>query len=965
MLAAIVCCWGLTATAQTDKGTLQSVLSSYISTYVNPATPSVSKNMKLERVDVNQGDSVISVYGNEFFQHQAFTQQVCDTIYAQLQRLMPAQYSGYGIKVYAGGRAIEELIPFRPDTIPGVQLTWRGTEHKGQPWVSHASRPWKADRGLQDRQITVWQSHGNYYDPTEKRWRWQRPNLFLSPEDLLTQTFVVPYIIPMLENAGANVFTPRERDWQRNEVIVDNDHPHKHGRYTEEGDDETWRQGAVGFAHEREVYNTENPFREGTFRMAETTANADEAKYVTWTPHIDAAGRYAVYVSYATVNGSIDDATYIICHRGIETRVKVNQQMGGSTWVYLGQYEFGAGGPDHNYVKLSNYSEHGGVVTADAVRFGGGMGNIMRGGSISGKPRYLEAARYNAQWAGMPENVYHDRNTDYNDDIAVRALYSNYLSGGSAYQPGNGLKVPTELSVAFHSDAGYTTGDTIVGCLGIYTEEHFPEAERTLPGGVHRSSLRSLAEALMTQTTADMKHIFGQYNRRNLFNRNYGESRTPEVPSVIFEMLSHQNWADMKLAHDPNFKFHFSRAIYKGILRYEQYMHGWDQVVIQPLPVTGMQAIVQPEQKQVTVRWNATRDELEDTAQPRAYILYMARGDQGYDNGTVVHDTQCTMNMEPGVMYRFKVRAMNEGGVSMPGEEVCAYLSRHGNAHRMLLVNGFQRVAAPYPFDNATNRGFDMREDPGVADVHTPEYCGNQIYTSKAGYAREDATGMGFSGSELEGVLVAGNTHDWPTVHARDILSEYENITLSTASRSAAESAGFDATPYQAMDIIMGAQRQDGYSPVQYKTFTPAMKQLISGFLDRGGAVMVSGAYVASDMTDEADSTFMHDRLHVMANGLEYSTDMLEVKRGSRESQICMHPNELTYSTGHVDALAAASEDAEVVMHYTQSQKAAAVAWTGQGGVGRTYTLGFPIECITDHGQRRRMMTHIMDYLLK
>ena len=30
----------------------------------------------------------------------------------------------------------------------------------------------------------------------------------------------------MLENAGAIVYTPRERDWQRNEVIVDNDtHP--------------------------------------------------------------------------------------------------------------------------------------------------------------------------------------------------------------------------------------------------------------------------------------------------------------------------------------------------------------------------------------------------------------------------------------------------------------------------------------------------------------------------------------------------------------------------------------------------------------------------------------------------------------------------------------------------------------------------------------------------------------------
>ena len=30
-------------------------------------------------------------------------------------------------------------------------------------------------------------------------------------------------LVPMLENAGAGVFLPRERDWQVHEVIVDND----------------------------------------------------------------------------------------------------------------------------------------------------------------------------------------------------------------------------------------------------------------------------------------------------------------------------------------------------------------------------------------------------------------------------------------------------------------------------------------------------------------------------------------------------------------------------------------------------------------------------------------------------------------------------------------------------------------------------------------------------------------------
>lgn len=49
------------------------------------------------------------------------------------------------------------------------------------------------------------------------------PRLFCTTEDQFTQSFILPYLLPMLENAGANVFTPRERDTQKQEVIVDND----------------------------------------------------------------------------------------------------------------------------------------------------------------------------------------------------------------------------------------------------------------------------------------------------------------------------------------------------------------------------------------------------------------------------------------------------------------------------------------------------------------------------------------------------------------------------------------------------------------------------------------------------------------------------------------------------------------------------------------------------------------------
>ena len=115
-------------------------------------------------------------------------------------------------------------------------------------------------------------------------------------------------------------------------------------------------------------------------------------------------------------------------------------------------------------VVLSNESSEHGVVCADAVRFGGGMGNIARGGRTSGLPRYLEGARYSAQWAGMPYEVYAGRKgeNDYTDDINTRSNAINYLSGSSVYNPQqSGLGVPLEMTMALHSDAGCSKTDEL------------------------------------------------------------------------------------------------------------------------------------------------------------------------------------------------------------------------------------------------------------------------------------------------------------------------------------------------------------------------------------------------------------------------------------------------------------------------------------------------------------------------
>ena len=203
-----------------------------------------------------------------------------------------------------------------------------------------------------------------------------------------------------------------------------------------------WANAPVrGFAQKKTIYKDgENPFTDGTCRFIPTERKKKKNKdqvFAEWVPTLPATGKYAVYVSYQTLPNSVSDAKYLVFHNGGVTEFKVNQKIGGGTWVYLGTFEFDKGSNDYGMVVLSNESSEHGVVCADAVRFGGGMGNIARGGKISGLPRYLEGARYSAQWAGMPYEVYAGRKgeNDYTDDINTRSNVINYLSGSSVYNP--------------------------------------------------------------------------------------------------------------------------------------------------------------------------------------------------------------------------------------------------------------------------------------------------------------------------------------------------------------------------------------------------------------------------------------------------------------------------------------------------------------------------------------------------
>ena len=111
---------------------------------------------------------------------------------------------------------------------------------------------------------------------------------------------------------------------------MDNDTRDSGGTYSEHENKYAWENGGVGFAQLKRTYlDGENPFTDGTVRSTHTVTRKSQASEIRWTPDVPESGRYAVYVSYATLPTSVSDAHYVVRHQGVSTTFKVNQQMGG------------------------------------------------------------------------------------------------------------------------------------------------------------------------------------------------------------------------------------------------------------------------------------------------------------------------------------------------------------------------------------------------------------------------------------------------------------------------------------------------------------------------------------------------------------------------------------------------------------------------------------------------------------
>ena len=909
----------------------------------------------------------------------------------ELKSRFPEKYRKYKIGSIFSKQLKLEVFPTSDLHFNGKPAESRFTVDKAPGWHGPVKElgGMDFDKGLADRTIAVWQSHGRYYDYGVGRWIWQRPQLFQTVEDMFTQSFVLPYLVPMLENAGAYVIMPRERDTQVNEVITDFDvidQAYGSGYYKESG---KWKDGGAGFAAMKPYYTgTENPFKSGSVRVADCEMHGSKTKVeAEWRPEIPERGEYAVHISYKSLPKSTSTAHYTVHHLGGQTEFIVDQKMGGSTWIYLGTFEFDKG--SEGYVTLSGTTpagyehEKGSVVTADAVRFGGGMGNMARGKKnseegpkTSGMPRSAEGARYWLQWAGVSPEIFsqNELTNDYRDDFMSRGDWVEWISRGSAMNPSKkeGLGIPVDLSLGFHSDAGITPNDSIVGTLAIYTYKS--EGKTTLPNGESRMNSREFADLVQSQIVNDIRADYDSlWSRRCIWDRSYRESRTPSAPAMLLELLSHQNFSDMKYGLDPTFRFTVSRAVYKGMLKYLSNRYGIPYAV-QPLPVSDM-GVQFTSGKKVKISWKPTEDEIEPTAAADGFILYTRIDNGGFDTGKTVKAVRSEdgtysteVEIEPGSIYSFRVRAYNRGGRSFPSETVSIGMPSNGNTDRkVLIVNNFDRVSGPAFIDTPTYAGFDNSLDSGVPHIKDIAFIGEMYqFRRSAEFISNDNPGFGASDSDYAGKSVAGNTFDYPYVHGKAILNagypfyscSNEAFCNDTTFRSSAWSA--DLICGKQVTTTVGSSREP-----KFQVFPVELQAALRAYTAGGGNVLISGAHIATDVWEdiypaEVSKTYKTETQKFVKDVLGYKhVSNYAGRKGSaamvKSTRMGVEPgqpwsfhntiNAECYSVETPDGITpVSSKTGSTFMRYTDTELSAGVCFEGTGY--RTVSLGFPIETL-------------------
>ncbi len=729
-------------------------------------------------------------------------------------------------------------------------------------------------------------------------WGTQRPELFEMVEDFGNQDQMTLYV-DYLFNAGATVVPMRPVGHQENEVVLDND------------------DTGVNFVGDWQISSSNVYFGDAgdePYRFMETSPN--ETAYARYRPNIPEDGRYPVYAWALSGSNRASDQLYRIKHSGGTSEVTVNHRMVGGGLVYLGTYHFEAG--QNGYVDVSNRSgDSGKYVIADAIRFGNGMGDIDRGGGVSGHSREDEAALYwiTAQAGqGTPSSAYRDFSSDRSSTIRSPILWASHMNREAEGSPTD------RIYLGFHSNA---SGGTARGTMALFNS-----------GGSNTATphQQAWADMLADELNDDMSSLgsppleYAWVTRSsNTYGSSYGEIDNRvidnEFDASIIEIAFHDNEYDAKLMRDPVFRDLAARSMCQATIEYFSIYGSVPTTTLSPDAVTNVSAVCSGSDT-ITISWDApTVDGIGGHA-ATGYMVYTSANGRGFDGGHYIDGgSNCSFQLtdvdaDGGVLY-FKVRAVNIGGYS-PDSEVVAARPGHAQVGSVLIVNGFDRL----------DRYQNPRQAHGSGTIERvrPQWS---------------------------------NSHDYAVQTAEAIEPYAAAPGIDTVQNDAVINGEVDLSDYHTVIWISGEESSAG------KTFDAVEQTLVEQFVDGGGNLFVSGAEIGYELVGlNHGKSFYENTLHTSYVSDDAGTYAAAGTSWSIFAGITLNfdNGSSVYDVDYPDVIGPRS-GASTAMTYTGGTGGgAATVYEGTDGRGSLVVFGFPFETIADAAIRAQVMDSVLEY---
>lgn len=235
---------------------------------------------------------------------------------------------------------------------------------------------------------------------------------------------------------------------------------------------------------------------------------------------------------------------------------------------------------------------------------------------------------------------------------------------------------------------------------------------------------------------------------------------------------------------------------------------------------------------------------------------------------------------------------------------------------------------------------------------------GKQQCFNKSTMGSTEPNGLGYSGNEMVGNFVMGNTFDYVYTHA-DAIAATKKYNVVSCTSETVESGIVDLINYDVVDLALGLQKYDANSTVFYKSIPSMLRNKLSAYVLGHGKLIASGAYIGSDLQHDDERVWLESTLKVAYGGAIHTDTISGIKGMGTEFDFYRQLNPTHYAATKCDVLMPVST-AFCPLQYANGMSAG-VAYKGNDNA--TFTMAFPFECIIDRNKRLSIMNGILKFL--